>query len=186
MKRRDALKHTGLLIGGAFISSSLVWQGCKKAGGVSNYTPQLLSETQMKTITAMVDMILPKGSDSPSASEVGVPAYIDQMMFGFGTPEDNGKALAALDSFEEMCRTDHGKSYDKLSEEEKTSVLTNLAKDTSSDFSLFNKIRSMAVSGYFTSEEVGEKVLNYKPIPSEQAGCVDLSEIPNGRLWSFG
>lgn len=185
MKRRDALKHTGLLLGGVFISSSLVWEGCKKAG-LANYTPQLLSETQMKTIAALVDVILPKGSDTPSASEVGVPAYIDQMLFGFGSPEDNGKALAALDAFDEKCRTDHNKSYDKLSDEEKAAVMTDLAQDKSSEFPLFDRMKQMAISGYFTSEQVGEKVLNYNPVPSEQAGCVDMSEIPNGRLWSFG
>ncbi len=187
MKRREAIKHASLIMGGAFVSSSLIWQGCKTSGSTSTYTPQLFTEAQMKTLTAMVDVILPKSDDSPSASEVGVPAYIDNMLFGFGDPEDNGQALAALDNFDSMCQSDMGSKYEKLSDEDKVAMMTKLAESSKSDeYPLFDRLRGMAVRGYFTSEEVGENVLNYKPVPSEQAGCVDISEIPNGRLWSFG
>ncbi len=173
-------------MGGTMISSSLIWQGCKANSSASGYTAQLFSSEQMNTIRAMVDVILPSTEDSPSASEVDVPAYIDHMLFGFGDADSNGKLMAALDEFDAKSKADNNKRFHELTDEDQIAMVTQLAELEDPEFDLFGTIRSHAVRGYFTSEEVGEKVLNYKPIPSVQAGCVDLSEIPNGRLWSFG
>jgi len=47
----------------------------------------------------------------------------------------------------------------------------------------FNMLKEMTLFGYFTSEKIGEEVLNYDPIPGKYDPCIDLPE--NGRRWSL-
>jgi len=49
----------------------------------------------------------------------------------------------------------------------------------------FKLLKELTLVGYFTSEKIGEKVLNYDPIPGMDIPCLDMSEVPNGRSWSF-
>jgi len=48
----------------------------------------------------------------------------------------------------------------------------------------FTMLKNMTLMGYFTSEKIGEEVLNYDPIPGKYDPCIDLPE--NGRRWSLG
>ena len=49
----------------------------------------------------------------------------------------------------------------------------------------FKLLKEMTIVGYFTSEKIGEEVLNYDPIPGMDIPCLDMSEMPNGRSWSL-
>ena len=46
-------------------------------------------------------------------------------------------------------------------------------------------VKEYTLFGYFTSEKVGEDVLNYDPVPGIQIGCLPIEEVPNGRVWSL-
>ena len=48
----------------------------------------------------------------------------------------------------------------------------------------FTQLRSLALLGYYTSEEIGSEVLAYDPIPTEFIGCYPL-EKTGGRAWSI-
>ena len=47
----------------------------------------------------------------------------------------------------------------------------------------YRSLKSTALWGYFTSQEIGENVLNYDPIPGGYNGCIPLSEV--GNKWSL-
>jgi len=49
----------------------------------------------------------------------------------------------------------------------------------------FKLLKEMTLVGYFTSEKIGEEILNYDPIPGMDIPCLDMSELPNGRSWSL-
>jgi len=49
----------------------------------------------------------------------------------------------------------------------------------------FKLLKELTIVGYFTSEKIGEEVLNYDPIPGTDIPCLDMSEVPNGRSWSL-
>ena len=42
----------------------------------------------------------------------------------------------------------------------------------------------MTISAYLTTEEIGENVLVYDPVPS-QYYCGDLQELTGGKAWSL-
>ena len=46
-------------------------------------------------------------------------------------------------------------------------------------------LRNMTVWAYKTTEEIGENVLAYDPIPGVQKGCVSLEEATGGKSWSL-
>ena len=47
----------------------------------------------------------------------------------------------------------------------------------------YRHFKQLALLGYFSSEHVGERILNYDPIPGAFNGCVPLSQI--GSAWSL-
>ncbi len=46
-------------------------------------------------------------------------------------------------------------------------------------------LRNWTAKGYRFSEYIGEKVLDYRPVPGEQKGCVDLEETTGGLIWAI-
>lgn len=64
-------------------------------------------------------------------------------------------------------------------------TFTNSDKDNYMLYKFLISVRRYTLLGYFTSERVGEEVLNYDPIPGQQLGCIPIEDVPNGRAWSF-
>ena len=52
-------------------------------------------------------------------------------------------------------------------------------------FDTLKEIRDKTVWAYKSTEEIGENVLAYDPIPGIQIGCVSLEETTGGRAWSL-
>ena len=46
-------------------------------------------------------------------------------------------------------------------------------------------LRSITIWGFKTSEEIGEKVLAYDPVPGVYNGCISLKEATGGKAWSL-
>ena len=46
-------------------------------------------------------------------------------------------------------------------------------------------IRNWAISAYrYNNEFIAKNVLDFRPIPGEQKGCVDLQETTGGLVWA--
>jgi len=52
-------------------------------------------------------------------------------------------------------------------------------------FSLLGNLRGMTIWGWKTSEEIGENVLAYEPIPGQQIGCLPVEEATGGKAYSL-
>ena len=46
-------------------------------------------------------------------------------------------------------------------------------------------LRNWAAKGYRFNEYIGKNVLDYRPVPGEQKGCVDLEETTGGLIWAI-
>ncbi len=97
--RRTALRRLSYALGGVATAPLLTGLrgGCRTpaTGDLANYTFQTLSEDQRRTLAALVDQILP-ATDTASASEVGVPQFIDHMLTDWYAPEERDRFLAGL------------------------------------------------------------------------------------------
>lgn len=217
MNRREALKKLGLSFGflvGAPTAVSIL-QGCSNSGTSTGSAALFFSATEKDVITKIVDIILPATADTPSASEVKVPEFIDQYLQEVVSLEEQERTKEYLSKFIEQLKSDTGKndassfteddirpyvgkSLEKSREEEQEiyEKIDNYVQAKQNgesielfaevaNFALLTNLRSMAIWSYKTSETVGEEILAYEPIPGRQEGCVDLEEATGGRAWSL-
>ncbi|MFC3879389.1 gluconate 2-dehydrogenase subunit 3 family protein [Algoriphagus namhaensis] len=197
MNRRDALRKTGLLAGSAVAAPSLLslLQSCSQTPRLG-WTPQFLNEDQAQFISSFVDTILPK-TDTPGALDVKTDMFLDLVYAKMYSPERQAKVKADIDQFNADCKAEYGKVFAELSAEEKSTCLKNHEANTAKfnrgvwgtavgdqkPVAFYRQLKSQALWGYFSSEEIGKNVLNYDPIPGEYRGCVPVDEI--GKVWSL-
>ncbi|NGP76607.1 gluconate 2-dehydrogenase subunit 3 family protein [Balneolaceae bacterium YR4-1] len=217
MNRREALKKLGLSFGflvGAPTAVSIL-QGCSNSGSTAGATAMFFTDVEKDIITKIVDIILPATADTPSASEVNVPEFIDQYVNEVVSIEEQDRTKEYLGKFIEQLSADNdssdvsslteddirpyvAESLEKSPEEEQRiyEEINNYTQakqngesielfDEVANFALLTNLRSMAIWSYKTSQTVGEEILAYEPIPGRQEGCVDLEEATGGRAWSL-
>ena len=187
MDRREALKNTALMIGMVSASSVLgVMSGCK-AGKTRDWVPVVLTEGKADLVADIAERIIPK-SDTPGAKDVGVDAFIDMLLNGYMEKEEVQAFLTGLGQVDSVAKSLHGDNFSSLKPEEQDAVLTALAKEADKlegeerNMAFFPKMKELTISGYFTSELVAEKHLNYQPIPGDFIGCVDISTLEKGNV----
>jgi hypothetical protein len=98
--RRSALRRLSAVLGGvatAPLAAGLL-SGCRTPDGpaLAAYEYRTLTEPQQSLLSALVDQILP-ATDTPGASDVGVPQFVDLMLTDWYAPEERDAFLTALD-----------------------------------------------------------------------------------------
>ncbi len=184
MNRRENLK---LLLTGS-LATGFVWTGCSpetkeiphqpEIGDWGSYgrTPeeiklneQLMSETfftdeERKKLEVLVDIIIPADDTSGSATDAGVPDFIEFMMKdipSYQTPIRGG--LLWLDHKADEL---YGEKFLDISEEQRVAIIDQIAypekaaPEVASGVRFFNLLRNLTATGFFTSEE-GFKDLGY-------------------------
>ena len=165
---------------GAAISAptiSALMSGCKadpKAAATSN---SYLTAEQEALLNELCDLILPKTS-TPSATEVGVPAFIHAVMQDCTSQAERDAFVAGLRQLDADA-----KGFAQLSASEKTAFLKKIdtdaraAKDKATPTqAAWRKLKELTVVGYFTSEVGASEVLEYVPVPGRYEGCIPLTE----------
>ena len=197
MDRRSALKRTGLLAGAVAMPSILsLLQSCKNETRLT-WTPEFFTEEEAKTIGALVDMILPP-TDTPGALDVKVDLFIDKVVSQTYNKEGQQKMRDDIAKFNADCKKDYGSIFVELTEDDRKKVLQAAEKSDGKfnpgvwgktvgeqgPIGFYRSMKSMAIWAYFTSEEIGENVLNYLPLPGVYEGCIPVSDV--GNRWSLG
>ena len=197
MDRRKALKKAGLLAGVTIAMPTMIslLQSCKTEPRLT-WKPLFFTEDEAKTISKLVDMILPR-TNTPGALDVKVDLFIDKVIAKTYDESGQENMRSEINKFNSDCESNFGDVFIKLNETDKIEVL-KIAETTSGKFnpgvwgttignqepiSFYRSIKSTAIWAYFTSEEIGENVLSYDPIPGDYDGCKPLSEI--GNRWSL-
>lgn len=200
MKRRDALKSLGLATGFVLATPTIasILQSC--TSDVETWTPDFLTQDQGVVLKNIVDIILPKTEGLPSATEVNIPEFIDKYLDKVLLTEDQDKVKNAFDKIVSILKPN---PEDKMETVKTEDYITLLDKNmlikgeidseresnpeslelTKSEF--LNALKMLTISSYVTTEQIGENVLKYDPIPS-QYYCGDLQELTEGKSWSLG
>jgi len=180
ISRREAVRRTVLLLGAAVSPSLLACvDRARPARTAAAGAAAHLSAQQFAAAAAIADRILPR-TDTPGALDVGVPSFIDLAYGEFMTADERrmlGEGLAALDADSVAA---HGSSFSSLTPSQQDEQMRALAKASQAlDKSFFRQIRDVTVLAYFTSEEVGRRVLHYDPVPGRFDPCVPISDVGN-------
>jgi len=198
MDRRKALRKTGLFAGATILMPSMLslFESCKSENRL-DWEPLFFTEAEAKTIAALIDMILPR-TDTPGGLDVKSDIFIDKVIAKTYDKEGQDSMRAEIAAFNENCKSRYRDVFYNLSEADKTEVL-NEAEKSSGKFGsgvwgtgvgpqetigFYRSMKSMAIWAYFTSEEIGENILSYDPIPGKYEPCKPLSEV--GNKWSLG
>ena len=190
MKRRDSIKTIAL---GTFTAASLL-QSCKteekKESAAAGTTPdnahpaagpartpeelaryneiiskKYFTDEEMATITLLADIIIPKDDVSGSASESGVPDFIEfivkdqphhQVPMRGGLRWLDIQCLHAFQKpFKDCTHAQHIEMVDKIAYPKKA------APEMSQGVNFFNLMRNLTATGFYTSA-IGIKDLQYK------------------------
>jgi len=187
MKRREIIKYTALLTGAA-VSAPLagtLLSGCQApAVEEGSVALSFFKQDEFNLVKNLADLILPR-TDSPSASDVGVPEMIDHMVGKVynqqnkdGYKNQFSKLLAYLDKVN-FTTLDAPKKLDLLKELD-LSVDESIA-DAQKAFLGF---KQQTIAYYLSTEEIGTKFLNYLPVPGEYEACITLEEV-GGKAWAL-
>jgi len=198
MKRRDALKKLGLAAGFAITAPSIfsLLQSCTSE---PNWMPTYFTEDEKEVVVNLVDIILPKTEGTPSATEVNVPQFIDTYITEVLNAEDQEAIRISFTAIIASLKPAAETAISDITTAQYTALLdANLLvkgdidedrladpaalQPTKNEF--LNHLKYLTITAYVSSEEIGENVLMYDPIPTTYY-CGDLQEISGGRSSSL-
>ena len=201
MNRREALKKLGLTFGLVAAGPGFM-AACASAEKPADGR-YFFTDEQFDLLSSTVDVIIPKTTKYPSASEVGVPEYIDRYIGEVVSLEEQDKIKAYMDvlskksastAVDELVKgaldlepADQGKMWNQINSytESVNSGTSGSLSDEAAIFALMYNLRSMTIGAYKNSRKVGEEILVYESVPGHQKGCVDLQETTGGLAWSL-
>lgn len=181
MNRREILKQTSLVVGGALSlgTISAVMGGCKTESIDLGWVPKILSTDQAQLVAEIAERIIPK-TDTPGAKDAGVASFIDNALDLNILGDKRSTFLSGLTQFTKMAKDKFGKSFIDISDVDKDTVIKAVAMDGAEGDSvnpIFKQLKELVVAGFFSSEVGAKGALAYDPIPGEYIGCVDFKTV---------
>ena len=131
-----------------------------------------LSAEQLALVAAIGDVILPR-TDSPSASDVGTPAFVDVIVTGYYTDEERRAFTDGLDAIEALAQRTHGRGFTALPPADRDALVRRLdaaAPRTTPAERTYGRLKGLVMHGWYTSERVQREVVRTEIMPGRFAG----------------
>ena len=214
MNRRQALKNFGLGAGILLVGPSTLslLQSCKNEPK-SNWEPTFLNLSNGFALKQILDVIIPK-TDTPGANDLNLAQFIDSYMDQVASEEHQQNFKRSADAFGRAFKNEFKKDLNKGKEKDFEEIISKYLSATPEEQETFAKtetetqdpinkipemkmdpdagslsylknVRQMAIWAWKTSEEIGENVLWYDPIPGQYIACGPVEELGNGMAMSL-
>ena len=150
----------------------------KKVTAAAPFKPKFFTAHEYATVRLLVDLIIPKDERSGSATDAGVPQFMDFMMAD--QPGRQTAMRGGLAWLDRECVSRFEKDFVSATPVQRTQVLDEIAwpqkaaAGLSHGVAFFNAFRDLTASGFWTSR-MGIKDLDYQGnvfVP-EWKGCPD-------------
>ena len=182
MKRREAVGAMAM----AALTAAFRWTPAEaqraatlaRTAAKVPFAPTFFTPHEWETVRVLTDLVIPRDERSGSATDAGVPEFMDFML----NERTDGQipmrgGLAWLDA---ECYERTGKTFLTSSEVERTAVLNDIAwpkkakPELSQGVAFFNMFRDMTASGFWSSK-IGVADLDYQGnvFVAEWKGCPD-------------
>jgi hypothetical protein len=131
----------------------------------ATYKPKFFSAHEWATVAVLVDLIIPKDEKSGSATDAGVPEFMDFMMVD--QPNRQTAMRGGLAWLDGESQRRFGKTFLVAADAERRAVLDDVSwprrvkPGMSYGVTFFNSFRDLTASGFFTSK-MGMADLEYK------------------------
>jgi len=214
MNRRQALKNFGLGAGILLVGPSTLslLQSCKNEPK-SDWEPTFLSISNGYALKQILNIIIPK-TDSPGANDLNLAQFIDSYVDQVASEERQLNFERSSDAFAVAFKNEFKKDLDKGTEEDFEKIISKYLRATPEEQEIFakteietedpldeipdmkmepdagslsylNHVREMGIWAWKTSEEIGENVLWYDPIPGQYIPCAPVKDLGNGMAMSL-
>jgi len=145
--------------------------------------PQTFTAAQRATLATLADAIIPR-TDTPSATDVGVLAWIDVIVADYYPDADRRALTSGLDAIDAQARAIAGQPLSAVTGD--TLALVMNALDTPHDRTApaargYARVKGLVVHGYFTSERVQRDVLKTDIMPGRFDGAANMPARNGGR-----
>ena len=186
ISRRTALQ----IVSSAPVAAALVWTPAEAAQAHEHATtaqahaaktatpfkPKFFTAHEYATVVVLVDLIIPRDARSGSATDAGVPAFMDFMMID--QPRRQVAMRGGLALLDRLSTDRVGKSFLSASDAQRRQVLDEIAYTTNPDpgmshaVAFFSSFRDLTASGFWTTK-MGIKDLQYQGnvFIDEWTGC---------------
>ena len=187
ISRRLALQ----LLGAGPAAAALVWTpaearqahdhaAAQAAKPAAAFKPKFFTAHEYATVGVLVDLIIPRDTRSGSATEAGVPAFMDFMMID--QPRRQIAMRGGLALIDRLSLDRVGKRFVSASDRERRLLLDEIAYTSNPDRGLsqaitfFSSFRDLTASGFW-STKMGVADLQYQGnvFVSEWNGCPDAA-----------
>jgi hypothetical protein len=130
-------------------------QAARAATTAKPFVPKFFTATEFKLVRTLADIIIPKDERSGSASDAGVPEFMDFMMID--QPARQVAMRGGLAWLDVECQERFDKTFLDCAETERTAVLDDIAwpskarPELSHGVAFFNSFRDLTASGFWTT-----------------------------------
>lgn len=191
IERREILKRLGAApVAAGFALSEAQAQRAHEhvqredeAAGEGPYERRFFDEQEWATVGALADLILPADSRSGSATEAGVPEFIDFILTDeLASPREREEMQTAVRGglawLHRECQRRYSRPFVESADEQKRAILEAIAwpeqaaPEMSQGVAFFNLFRDLVASGFWTSR-MGMDDIGYmgNTYVAEWAGC---------------
>ena len=127
--RREALRRTALLLGGAISAPTLagVLAGCGRNG--SSASAQVLTGGRQELVATIAEHIIPE-TDTPGARAAQVDRFIDEMLAGYYPEDERALFLDGLADVDERARQAHDQAFVDCTPEQQLEILLQLDRES--------------------------------------------------------
>lgn len=135
-----------------------------------------LSDAELALVGAIADTILPR-TDTPSATDVGVPAFVDVIVSERDEPDARAAFVAGLAAIDARANAAKSASFRDLSSDARADVIASIeALDDrhAEPARTYWRLKGLVVHGYFTSEVVSKRVLHVQIAPGRFDGSAPM------------
>jgi gluconate 2-dehydrogenase gamma chain len=173
MNRRDAVQLLAALPFAAALSFpsadyEKAWRFVENAQRLAaegvDFSPSFFTTAEFRTVGVLADMIIPRDERSGSATDAGVPEFMDFMMMD--RPDDRNWMRPGLAWIDAQSNARFGKSFADATVPEREQILNDVAwparaPATMADgVTFFNRFRDLTSSGFWSSR-MGVEDLRY-------------------------
>ena len=160
MKRRDVLK---ILL--AAPAATIAWTDAEAMQAASaaqtaraaaqSFVPKFFSAAEFKLVTTLADIVIPKDERSGSASDAGVPEFMDFIMID--QPARQVPMRGGLAWLDHECQQRFDKIFLDCTEAQRTAVLDDIAwparakPDHAHGVAFFTSFRDLTAAGFWTT-----------------------------------
>ncbi|MGH8168048.1 MAG: gluconate 2-dehydrogenase subunit 3 family protein, partial [Woeseiaceae bacterium] len=130
--------------------------------------PRTMTDAQLRSASALCDLIVPEDERSPAASAVGVPDFIDEWVSAPYPAQQSDRELIldGLEWVERQSRERFGSGFAGTPDHQKSELLDRIAypggasSDLARQVEFFERFRFLTVGAFYTTEE-GMKDVGY-------------------------